>query len=76
MESDQDFVAIPGVRVLGDVGLFLTCQVTTPNGSRTFVLSTDQVGSDSEVRNPGDRGTLKIPRWLATKLNLIALVVP
>ncbi len=72
--GDDELVAIPQVHALGGVELYLTCRVTMAKGQRSFVFPAGHIAGGSEVQNPGDRGTLIIPRWLARDLGLIALV--
>ena len=63
----DDWLSIEGVHAVSE-GLVLICDV---DGQRVGVPPT-QVAPHSEVRRPGDRGRLIIPRWLAIDLGLAA----
>jgi hypothetical protein len=65
MVSD-DHVSVPHVRAISD-GLALICEL--PDGRRVGVPVT-WIALKSQVRRPGDYGTLVIPRYLAHDLGL------
>ena len=64
--ADNDIVAIPAVRAISD-GLALICEL--PDGRRIGVPKA-LIDPTSEVRRPGDYGTLFIPIALARDLGI------
>ena len=62
----SDLVRVPNVRAISD-GLALICEL--PDKRRVGVPRT-LIDLSSEVQQPGDRGTLIIPRQLARDLGL------
>jgi hypothetical protein len=72
MNADDDLVSIPDVEALGDSdGILLTCRLKRRLSSRVIVVSSAHIDATSEVRRPGDCGTLVIPRLVARDLKLI-----
>ena len=63
---DSDLVRVSNVRAISD-GLALICEL--PDKRRVGVPRT-LIDLSSEVQQPGDRGTLIIPRQLARDLGL------
>jgi len=62
----DDLVLIPNVRAVSD-GLALICQL---RDGRRFSLPVRLIGPASQVRTPGDVGTLSVPRWFANDHDL------
>lgn len=67
-EAWEGLVSIPNVRAIS-VGLALICEL--PDGRR-FSTPVDLIGPDSQVRSPGDFGTLEVVRWFAREQGLIS----
>jgi hypothetical protein len=59
--APEDFVLVPNVRALGN-GLSLMCAL---GDGRRFGVPSDCIGTQSEVRVPGDCGTLAVIKWFA-----------
>ena len=55
------YVSVPDVLAIS-TGLVLVCEL--PSGRR-FGVPFNEIGSTSEVLEPGHRGTLSVPRWFA-----------
>ena len=69
VKSDQsDFVSVGNVRAISDI-LALMCEL--PDGRRVAVPKTS-LGPGSQVRRPGDVGTLVLRREYAERLGLVA----
>lgn len=67
MPSDGDaFVSLPNVRAISD-GLSLMCEM---EGGRRIAIPLYEIGPGSEVRRPGDFGTLVVSREIAEFLRL------
>ena len=64
----SDLVLVPNVRAVSD-GLALICELPD---KRRIGVPTTLIDFKSEVRRPGDHGTLVIPRQLAHDLGLDA----
>ena len=60
-----DVVELEAVEALSATVQGLLCQV----GERRLSIPSRYL-ADSEVRKPGDRGKLVLPRWIATGLGL------
>jgi hypothetical protein len=63
----DELVLIPKVRAVSN-GLALICQL---RDGRRFSVPSRFIGPASQVRNPGDIGTLSVPRWFANEHDLI-----
>lgn len=57
----EDFVLVTNVRAISN-GLSLICAL---GDGRRFGVPSDYIGAESEVRLPGDHGTLSVLRWFA-----------
>ena len=57
----EDFVLVANVRALSN-GLALMCAL---GDGRRFGVPSDCIGEQSEVRRPGDQGTLAVLSWFA-----------
>jgi hypothetical protein len=57
----EDFVLVPNVRAISN-GLTLICAL---DDDRRFGVPSDCIGEQSEVRRPGDYGTLAVLIWFA-----------
>jgi len=57
----EDFVLVANVRALSN-GLALLCAV---DDGRRFGVPSYCIGEHSDVRRPGDHGTLAVLRWFA-----------
>jgi hypothetical protein len=67
MEASRDeYVAVLNVRALSN-GLVLFC---TLEDGRGFGVPANCIGPQSEVRVPGDYGTLLVRRWFALEHEL------
>ena len=62
----SDLVRVPNVRAISD-GLALICELAD---KRRVGVPRTLIDLSSEVQQPGDRGTLIIPRQLARDLGL------
>ncbi len=62
-----DWVEIPHARVVMHTGLSVMYRVA----GRDVMLAPLHVGLVSTARQPGDIGTLVLPRWLAHELRLV-----
>lgn len=62
----DELVLIPDVRAVSD-GLALFCQL---RDGRRFSVPLRLIGPASQVRTPGDVGTLSVPRWFANEHDL------
>jgi hypothetical protein len=68
VESDrEEFVLVANVRAISN-GLTLMCEFVD---KRRVGVPLQMIGSQSEVRRPGDVGTLAVPRWFATDHELL-----
>jgi hypothetical protein len=68
VKSDgEELVLVPNVRAISD-GLTLMCELAD---KRRVGVPLQMIGSRSEVRRPGDVGTLAVPRWFATDHELL-----
>ena len=63
-----EYVSVPDVLAISN-GMVLICEL--PDGRRIGV-PVDQIGPSSEVRLPGERGTLSVLRWFAQEHGLLA----
>ena len=61
-----EFASVPNVLAVSK-GIVLICAL--PDGRRIGVPF-DQIGPTSEVRTPGERGTLSVLRWFAQEHGL------
>ena len=66
-DAPESTVTIENVRAVSD-GLSLVCIVA----GRRVGIPLSFIRAGSEVRRQGDWGKLRIPRWLATNLQLVA----
>jgi hypothetical protein len=62
--EDEDRIRMEDVEAVSETLSGLVCRLR----SRTFEVPRRLVLRGSEVRTPGDRGTLVIPRWYAATL--------
>lgn len=63
-------VEVPGCVCLGKTRSGLAIEVRLPDGTEVL-LPLSQVLADSEVRDDGDAGTLRVSRWIAEKKGLL-----
>lgn len=68
MRPDDETVAIKGVRALRASERGLYCYIEQTRSNRWLPQS--HIAPESEVRAPGDEGTLVISRWLADREEL------
>ena len=68
---NTDVVELEAVEALSDTVDGLLCRV----GERRLLIPA-RYRAGSEIRKPGDRGRLVLPRWLAIRLGLFGVVVP
>ena len=67
-DAPESTVTIENVRAVSD-GPSLVCEVA----GRRVGIPLGFIRAGSEVHRRGDLGKLRIPRWLATNLQLVAL---
>lgn len=71
MQSEHTaVVSVPNVRAISD-GLALICEL---EDGRRITLPTYAISGGSQVRRPGDVGTLVLQREYAERLGLVAWV--
>jgi hypothetical protein len=77
-EEDEEPVDVKHVRCLREAGpktvVVVPCDPATGanlSALHEVMIPRSQVDPSSEVKKPGDKGTLTIPRWLARDRKLI-----
>jgi hypothetical protein len=63
--EDDDRIRMEDVEAVSETLSGLVCRLR----SRTFEVPRRLLLEESEVRTPGDRGTLVIPAWYAARLS-------
>ena len=63
----EDYVLVPNVSAISN-GLALICALSD---GRRFGVPADCIGEQSEVRGPGDHGTLTVLSWFADAHRLL-----
>lgn len=68
-DAPRRIVTIQNARAAPDAsdGIALLCEVR----GRRVNIPVAFIQADSKVRKPGDRGTLRIPQWVATNVGLL-----